>query len=54
MILFNLISFINSPFKFSIKRKDNRLKEYLKTRVTQDSSYYSSIGLKGAKARWSK
>ena len=51
---FNLISFINSPFKFSIKRKDNRLKEYLKTRVTQDSSYYSSIGLKGAKARWSK
>ena len=51
---FNVISFINSPFKFSIKRKDDRLKEYYKTRIIKDSEYYSKIGLKGAEARWSK
>jgi len=51
---FNLVSFIESPFKFRIERKVRRLKEYQKTKIKRDSKYYSELGKRGAKARWSK
>jgi hypothetical protein len=51
---FNIISFSKSPFKFCIKRKLVRLEEYLKNLIVRDSEYYSKLGMKGAKARWSR